>query len=228
MSRGRTRDRSLSGRGSQRRARLSRGHFCFHVSIGDCGAQTSRWNCNGSDVGIDAHGCNGPRHATGSRESERRRRRRQRRADWSGRASRPRGPRGSEAPRSSAGLRPFRYHEPVIGERSVNARGVEDVDYVVEEAEYTETKDFFRTSEFWIALIGVFGVLLRRTAMVETASAGRMDGGTPRLLVSLTSSHEDSPRPELGSRKTTADLRRSRGMPVSTLEAGMFISSPRR
>jgi hypothetical protein len=42
----------------------------------------------------------------------------------------------------------------------VNARGVEDVDYVVEEAEYTETKDFFRTSEFWIALIGVVGVLL--------------------------------------------------------------------
>jgi hypothetical protein len=42
----------------------------------------------------------------------------------------------------------------------VNTRTADDIDFVVEEAEYTETKEFFRTSEFWIAVIGVFGVLL--------------------------------------------------------------------
>jgi hypothetical protein len=37
----------------------------------------------------------------------------------------------------------------------------DDLDYeFIDEADYTETKDFFRTSEFWTTVIGVVGILL--------------------------------------------------------------------
>jgi hypothetical protein len=36
-------------------------------------------------------------------------------------------------------------------------------------ADYTETKAFFRTSEFWFAVLGVVAVLLAATTMAATA-----------------------------------------------------------
>ena len=57
----------------------------------------------------------------------------------------------------------------------MSTREPDDDEWFVEEADYTETKTFFRTSEFWIALIGAVGVLLAAYG-TGTDSISREDG----------------------------------------------------
>ncbi len=49
------------------------------------------------------------------------------------------------------------------------------VDWFDDEPRYTETKAFFRTSEFWFAVLGVAGVLL--AAHIEGADSMTRDDG---------------------------------------------------
>ncbi len=49
------------------------------------------------------------------------------------------------------------------------------LDWFDDEPRYTETKSFFRTSEFWFAVLGVAGVLL--AAHIEGADSMSRDDG---------------------------------------------------
>ncbi|CAN5734337.1 hypothetical protein BH18ACT2_BH18ACT2_15410 [soil metagenome] len=67
-------------------------------------------------------------------------------------------------------MRPADPNDPLVSQYA----GTRD-DWDDEQDDYTETKTFFRTSEFWFAVLGVVGVLL--AAHIEgTDSMTRDDG----------------------------------------------------
>jgi hypothetical protein len=70
----------------------------------------------------------------------------------------------------TSGIRPTDPNDPTGGQHAAGPRDWDD-DF----DDYTETKTFFRTSEFWFGVLGVVGVLL--AAHIEgTDSMTRDDG----------------------------------------------------
>ena len=71
-----------------------------------------------------------------------------------------------------SGRRPTDPNNPTVGSYAVDREADAD-DY--DDDDYTETKTFIRTSEFWFAVLGVVGVLL--AAHIEGSDSMTRDDG---------------------------------------------------